>query len=544
MSIIEQLRSNKLPCYTSLFITIDYNKELFDILIQDNECVYDEKLKKFEFPINKLKYLVEILIQYGSVKFIPYRYTIESSIRVDKDSYKPKLYSHQIEGIQYGLNHNSWLLLDDQGLGKTIQMICLAESLKQRDNIEHCLIICGVSSLKYNWAEEIEKFSKLDYIILGQQVTKTGKIKIASVSDRLNQLKNKINEFFVITNVETLRNKDFIKAFNSSKNKFGMIVFDEIHHCKSPTAQATKTLLKLKSSHNIALTGTIILNNPEDCYIPLKWTDNVKCTFSNFKKLYNIYGGFGGVQVIGNKNLLLLNDLLSKCALRRLKSQVLDLPERVFLTEYVDLTKSQRELYDEVADGIAEELDKLGEISIIQELSINMRLRQITAFPGMLSTSVLESAKLDRLEDLVNQIVSQGDKVAVFSNFKGTVPEVMRRLSKYNPVSCTGDNTDTEISNNKNIFNTNNDCKVIVSTWQKMGTGHTLTAANYVIFIDTPYTMADFMQVSDRIYRIGQNKSCTVITLIAKDTYDERVKEILETKDNLTKEILDREVKN
>ena len=244
MSIIEQARSNKLPCYTSLFITIEYDKELFDILVQDNECIYDDKLKKFEFPINKLKYLIETLMQYDSVTFIPYKYNIENNSNIELYSYKPKLYKHQIEGIQYGLAHNSWLLLDDQGLGKTIQMICLAESLKQRDHIEHCLIICGVSSLKYNWAEEIEKFSNLDYIILGQQITKTGKVKLASVADRLNQLKNKIDEFFVITNVETLRNKDFIKAFNNSKNKFGMIVFDEIHHCKSPTAQATKTLLK------------------------------------------------------------------------------------------------------------------------------------------------------------------------------------------------------------------------------------------------------------------------------------------------------------
>lgn len=149
-------------------------------------------------------------------------------------------------------------------------MIYLAEILKEQEKINHCLIICGVNGLKYNWASEIEKFSKLDYVILGQTITKTGKNKISPVIERCKQLKNSIKEFFVITNIETLQSKEFADAFNKSKNKFDMIVLDEAHKAKNPSSKSAKTLLKLKSSRNIALTGTVIMNNPENAYLPLK----------------------------------------------------------------------------------------------------------------------------------------------------------------------------------------------------------------------------------------------------------------------------------
>lgn len=92
--------------------------------------------------------------------------------------------------------------------------------------------------------------------------------------------------------------------------------------------------------------------------------------------MFNVYGGFGGVQAVGYKNLNILQDLIKSCSLRRLKKDVLDLPERTFVTERVDMGKEQQDLYNQVAEGIAKELDLLpGKPTIIQELTINMRLR-------------------------------------------------------------------------------------------------------------------------------------------------------------------------
>jgi SNF2 family DNA or RNA helicase len=180
----------------------------------------------------------------------------------------------------------------------------------------------------------------------------------------------------------------------------------------------------------------------------------------------------------------------------------------------------------------------------LEELAINLRLRQITAYPGSISSVVCGSAKLDRLCELVDDIVQQGDKVVVFNSFKDSAEEVYRRLNSYGCVICTGDQSELEINERKEQFQNNDKIKVMSATWQKMGTGHTLTAANYCIFVDTPWTDADFQQAADRIYRIGQNKKVTIITLITKDTYDERVEEILQRKEKISGYLVDGKLKS
>lgn len=535
VTIVED-RSKKIPAVTSLYVKLDtYNKLLFDTIVQTPNIIYDSKTYTFEAPVNKLQFLVNIITKFDNCSFKYLRTEKSDYITCDNYKFKVKPYKHQIEGIEYGLNNtHGWLLLDDQGLGKTFQMICLADNLRQLEGLQHCLVICGVNSLKNTWLSEVSIYSDLDATILGQKITKRGKLVIGSVADRLEHLKSDIKEFFVITNMQTLQSKEFAEAFKKSKTKFDMIVFDEAHRVKNPSSASAKTLMKLKAKRRIGLSGTVIMNKPEDAYVPLKWTDNVSCNYTQFKNMFNVYGGFGGVQVVGYKNLNILQDLIKSCSLRRLKKDVLDLPERTFVTERVDMGKEQQDLYNQVAEGIAKELDLLpGKPTIIQELTINMRLRQITAYPGIVSTAVTKSAKLERLEELVETIVSQGDKVVVFNTFKGAAYVEKDLLSQYNPVICTGDQDDDEINMHKYTFMNDPTCKVMIATWQKMGTGHTLTAASYMIFIDTPWTQADFSQASDRIYRIGQKNACTIITLITNDSYDERVAEILDRKEQL-----------
>lgn len=557
MISLEERESKNLPNITSLYFKLNfYNRDVFDRLIQQEIMFLDKATKEYEFPVSKLFFLVNLLINYDDVEYVMFKKRVTAWKKLPKHTFKVQPYKYQLEGIEYGLNHSGWLLLDDCGLGKTIQMIYLAEILKQEEKLEHCLIICGINGLKYNWEAEIKKFSNLSCTILGQRTNSKGRQVIAGCQERLEILEKPIKEFFVITNLETLQRKvqsktktgkkgarkSFADYFKKSKNKFDMIVLDEAHKCKDPSSLSGSTLLKLKSKHNIALTGTIIMNNPENAYVPLKWTGNLNCTLSMFNKMYNVYGGFGGVQVIGYKNLDLLREHIASCSLRRLKEEVLELPDKNYSIEYVEMGSKQKALYDEVESGIARELDLLPNrkrMTIMQELTANMRARQVTAWPGILSTTVDESAKIDRLEELVEEIVNQGDKVVVFCTFKQCVDEIARRLNNYNPVICTGSQSDAEITANKEKFNNNNSCKVLIATWQKMGTGHTLTAANYAIFVDTPYTNADFQQAADRIYRIGQRKKCFIITLVTKDTYDERVLEIVQRKEILSNYLID-----
>lgn len=536
-------QSKKMPCVNSLFIKTGGLSQQQYAFVSNLECAhYDKTAKSVELPTTKLPILVKILSRYGDV-WISNNTKRATSEEVEiPKNYKFKIqpYQHQIDAIKYGLSHNGWLLLDDMGLGKTKTIIDLVAMLKKQKKVKHCLVVCGIASLRYNWANEITKNSDESYRILGRKVNSKGNESYATIAERLAELKAGGDELFVITNVETLQNSEFANAYNKSKYKFDMIVFDEIHTCKTPTSKSAKTLLKLKADRKIGLTGTIITSHPEDCYVPLKWTQNTSSNYGQFKSLYNIYGGFHNVEVLGHKNLDMLKDLLSTCVLRRTKGQILDLPPKNYFFDYVSMDKEQSQLYDEVRESVLDELDKLDhKPTIMEEITINMRLRQITSCPSMLSTIVTKSAKLDRCEQMVEDIVAQGDKVVIFSNFKETVYEMEKRLKKYSPLIGTGDISDNLFASNVSQFQANDENKVFIGTWQKCGTGITLTSASYMIFIDTPWTDSDFQQACDRIYRIGQKKPVFIYTLITKGTYDERVQEIIERKERLAKNIIE-----
>lgn len=168
------------------------------------------------------------------------------------DNLKTKPYKHQIDCLRYSLNHNKFLLGDEQGLGKTKQSIDIAVYKKETENYNHCLIICGVNGLKYNWSNEVSIHSNESSYILGQRQLKTG-MKIGSNKDKLEDIENiDTLPYFIITNIESLRYK--IKTGNKIKirgkikdeilypitdiiikqikeHKINMIVADEIHKC-------------------------------------------------------------------------------------------------------------------------------------------------------------------------------------------------------------------------------------------------------------------------------------------------------------------------
>lgn len=538
MIILEERKNTKIPGTTSLYISFPYNKEIIDNLKTTQMYYYDDKLHEWEVPITSLAEIVDLLSPIDDIQmnFLNANDKKEKTFKLD--TYKTKPFSYQEDGIQYGLNHDKWLLLDAPGLGKTLQLTYLAQELKNRKNIQHCLIICGINTLKTNWKKEIKKHSNLSCMILGERVNSKGKTVFEGVSYRLNQLNNPIDEFFVITNVETLRDDKIVKALNKGKNKFDMIIFDEIHTCKSPTSIQGKNLLKLKSAkYKIGATGTLLMNNPLDTYMPLKWIGAENATYTNYKYYYCLYGGQFGNELLGYRNLDTLKHMLSTCSLRRDKS-LLNLPPKTIINESVDMPDRQRHFYDNIKAGIKDEVDKV-KLNTAMVLGLVLRLRQATAYPGILSTENIPSGKIDRCCDLVEQIVSCGNKVVIFSTFKETLTELQNRLSLYNPLLCTGDLDDDEISTNVDKFQTIDKHKVFMGTWQKGGTGLTLTAANYMIFIDTPWTNAAFEQACDRIYRIGTDKPVFIYNLIANDSIDERVLEIVNDKAALADYIID-----
>lgn len=174
-------------------------------------------------------------------------------------------------------------------------------------------------------------------------------------------------------------------------------------------------------------------------------------------------------------------------------------------------------------------------------LSQLIRLRQATGYTGILSSTIEESAKLDRLEEIVEDIIADGEKVIIFSNWTNITDEVEKRLQKYRPLVITGSTPENERDFCVKQFQGEDDKKVIIGTIGAMGTGLTLTSANNVIFLDEPWNMALREQAEDRAHRIGQNKTVNIYFLLTKDTIDERIHTIVEDKGEVSDYIVDKE---
>ena len=316
-----------------------------------------------------------------------------------------------------------------------------------------------------------------------------------------------------------------------------MVAIDEVHKCKNPTSQQGKGILKLSADTMIAMTGTPLMNNPLDLYIILKWLGYERHSFYQFKNHYCIMGGYGNYQIVGYQHLDELEENFRDIMLRRLKEEVLDLPEKVFVNEYVENTPKQAQIYREVLMDLRMNIDKIAESP--NPLTQLMRLRQATGFTGILSTDVKESAKLDRMEELVEEAVENGKKVVIFSNWTSITDEVMRRLAKYNPAIITGETKDAERPVQEDKFQNDKTCKVIVGTIGAMGTGLTLTAGTVECFLDEPWNMALKSQAVDRCHRIGAKSNVTIYTLLTKDTIDEKINALVAEKGALSDAIVD-----
>lgn len=527
----------------SLFISFPFDNKIVSTVREFPSRYWNAESKEWELPFNKLQTLVEKLENFDFEITGKYIDTQKPNTVVPEGfKFKTKPFEHQIEGFKYGLNHDRWLLGDEQGLGKTKQVIDIAIAKKLQKGYKHCLIICGVNSLKWNWQAEIKIHSDESGWILGQRETSSGKLRIGTSQDKLNDLKTieSIPDYFLITNVETLRNADINAQLIKlcKQGKIQMLVCDEAHKVKNSSSQQGKAFLKLKAPTMIAMTGTPLMNYPLDLYIIFKWLGYEKHPFGAFKKHYCNFGGFGGYEIIGYKNLEELQEQLSEIMLRRLKDNVLDLPEKIFVNDYVEMTAKQVVIYKEATSYVMSNIDKIKMSS--NPLSELIRMRQATGYTGILSNSIKESAKLDRLEELVDENVANGKKVIIFSNWTQMTTPIYERLSKqYKGLSITGDTNDRNRQLYVNEFQTNPDYKFIVGTIGAMGTGLTLNAASTVIFVDEPWTMAAKSQAIDRAHRIGTNHNVTIITLMCKDTIDEKIHELVEKKGAMSDILID-----
>ena len=546
--------SNNILVKKSAFVSFDYNPEIVSFIKKMGTRVYNPDNHTWEMPINNIISLCNKFeneeIQISGIYEDLHKKEFEIDIPKDFE-FKTKPFNHQIDGVRFGLNKKKFLLCDDQGLGKTFQIINWVGCLEKTDTINKVLIVCGVNSLKYNWQSEISIHSDEKGWVLGTRFRKTtGKAYEGSTKDKLEDLNNLPDCRYIITNIETLR----AGAEKISKSKYhfpiaeklqelckngtiSVIAFDEAHRSKEPTSLQSRAMMNVQAKYMVAMSGTPLMNNPLDLYFPMKWLGYENHSFYQFKQHYCKLGGWGGSQVVGYKNLEEIRAMMDNIMLRRLKTEVLDLPEKIRKIEYVDMTPKQNQIYKEVYAGVMSDLQKIKFSN--NPLSMMIRLRQATGWTGILSNTVQESAKMERMIELVQEIVASGQKAIIFSNWESMTEVARAKLKSYHPAYITGATKADERMKEVERFQTDNNCKVIIGTIGAMGTGLTLTAAQNVIFLDSPWNMALKAQAEDRAHRIGTKGTVSVITLCCRDTIDERIEELVEKKGQIADALVD-----
>lgn len=553
MILIDIRKSNKLKdSEYSAFIKFDYNSKIVDAIRELPFRYYNPSETEWEVPTNKVEYLI------NKLKGFDIKICGKLTIFEDKNTniglpegfeFKTKPFSHQLEGVEYGLKYDRWFLGDEQGLGKTKQVIDIAVARKVMYGYRFCLIVCGVNTLKWNWVNEIHTHSKEDAYILGQR-RKGTKIRIGSTKDKLEDLKlmydrKEPHPYFIITNIESFRDKNIADTISDlcKKGIIGMCAADEMHKMKNPTAQQTKGFLKCLPYCRIGMTGTPLMNSPMDLYVILKWLGYESHAFYSFKQHYCVMGGYGGYEIVGYKNLDQLTAQVREIMLRRLKSEVLDLPEKIYVDDIVEMEGKQAVMYKEVEAGLKADYIN-GDIDLTNPLSALIRLRQTTGYPGILSDEITESAKLDRMEELVENCTSNDEKVIIFSNWTQMTDAICNKLksSGHNVGVITGETPDSSRQEIVDVFQNSSDLSVLVGTIGAMGTGLTLTAATTVIFVDEPWNKALFDQAVDRAHRIGQKNNITIYSIMCKDTIDERIHNLIYKKGAMSDAIIDGKV--
>lgn len=530
----------------SIFVTFPYDQKIVDTIRTIEGRRWNSEKKEWELPITGLETLIVNLpeFDFDINGYVDFSEEENESVEIPKNfSFKTSPFKHQVEGFEYGLSHNNWLLGDEQGLGKTKQVIDIAVAKKLALGYKHCLIICGVNGLKWNWVEEIKTHSNEQAYILGQR-QRAGKTVIGSTADKLNDIMNlfRANDntpYFIITNVESLRNEQIVTKLKllCQKKIINIVAADEVHKMKNPASQQGKGFLQIQPECKIAMTGTPLMNNPFDLYIILKWLGYEKHTFNAFKHHYATYGGYGGYEVIGYRYLDELQRKLDSIMLRRLKNDVLDLPEKTHITEYVEMTPKQAQIYKEISSEIRMNIDQIKMAN--NPLAELIRMRQATGYTGILSSKVCESAKLDRMEELVSDAIENNKQVVIFSNWTQMTDVIYDRLCRKYPLAViTGQTKDAERQQMVEKFQSGK-AKVIIGTIGAMGTGITLTAGTVEIFLDEPWNRANKEQAEDRCHRVGTKQNVTIYTILCKDTIDERINELVEKKGKMADALVD-----
>ena len=434
-------------------------------------------------------------------------HTIENIvIDYEKYSHRPPL-SHQKEAIEKLAGSKRFILADDMGLGKTISAIIAA----LETNVQKILIICP-ASLKINWQREIQNYTDRSiYIADGKNFS--------------------TEHDFVIVNYDILKNFYDLKDSKKSQitlGNFELIIIDEAHYIQNGQAQRTKLVNSFSkdSKYLWLLTGTPMTSRPMNYFNLLNLIEspvaqNWMAYAIRYCQGYQFMAGKRKIwNTSGASNLEELRDRTSKQVLRRLKTEVLDLPDKIITPVYLKLkSKEYVEVVGEYFDWYNTKKEESKSLTI--QFSKLMKVRQIIADEKIKSTI-----------ELAQNIIDQDKKVIIFTNFTNTLQQIHQHFGKqsvYLDGSCSKPHRQHAVDE----FQENDKIKVFVGNLKAAGVGITLTAGEACIMNDLSFVPSDHQQAEDRAYRYGQKNSVSVYYPIFENTIEGVIYDILSSKKNI-----------
>ena len=433
------------------------------------------------------------------------------------------LLPYQRAGVRYASTARRCFIADDMGLGKTLQAIATIENV---ENSYPALVVCP-PNLVLNWKKEYGKWLP--------------NRKVAVITDRKNFPEEEFDVLVVgYSNIAHWEKK--LLDFNSC-------VFDESHYAKSPAAQRTKAAVKIAkkipvSGLVLCLTGTPVTNRPAEYASQLDILGKLNA-FGGLWGFYRRYCGafrdrFDQWNISGHSNLDELNEKLrGNCYIRRTKDQVLDdLPPvrhaPVYVTgspaQMVEYQKAEKDIVEylvERAKQIASELGTSpGSAAVIARMKAesNEHLVRLSVLRRLAA-----KAKMDAVHEFIESHMESGLKVVVAAHHRDVVDEISK---KYGDLKIQGGMLVDDVEDAKSRFQEEpcGTAPVIVLSIQAAKTGHTLTAAQDVLFVELPWTPADIDQTYSRCHRLGQQGSVTATYLLCQGTIDEYIYDLVERK--------------
>lgn len=459
-------------------------------------------------------------------------FTLVEPIEQQLQAHQVTLRAYQREGIHWlhwlGSHGLHGLLADDMGLGKTMQVICaLGHAYHQGGSTKPTLIIAPKSVL-IHWQRELQRC--LPQVVIS--------IYHGAQRQQMRQLFRATKPIIFISTYATVTND----IDERSKVPFFYLILDEATHIKNPNARRTQGIKALNAVHRIALSGTPVENRPAELWSLFDFLLRGHLgRYGTFQRLFEApitNGSTDATAALGRK--------VRPFMLRRMKEEVAkDLPNKIEMTEWCDLTEEQKQLYGSfqaAAKGVYDALREGQQINYTTNiLPILTKLKQICDHPAIVTDQKQpiagRSEKFDWIMEKVESILAHGEQVVIFSHFLGMLDLIQVAITKLNVPYIRIDGGTNHRQALMDQFN-QGAAKVALCSLQAAGVGITLTGANHVIHADRWWNPAIEDQATDRVHRIGQNKTVYVYRILTEGTLEERIDQLLAQKRDMADQIV------